>query len=99
MRSANAANLKEITAPDLNGAFENGFKEGAKRERKLIIDALNAAHDSRSFTDSDGDFHECPGLTIDEIEFVIGKVRPQSPLTPGSPSGAEPLDKIGKRSE
>ena len=35
MRSANAANLKEITIPDFNGAFENGFKEGAKKRTEI----------------------------------------------------------------
>ena len=40
-----------------------------------LENALRQAINDRSFVDSDGDVHECPGLTPEEIEGVIADTR------------------------
>jgi hypothetical protein len=41
---------------------------------KQVKNEIDTAFESRSFVDPDGDIHECPGLTYDEILKILESI-------------------------
>lgn len=59
--------------------FEAGYDQGAREERERVLDEvyqkLLSDMNDRSFVDSDGDFIQCIGLSMDEIDDAIKSLR------------------------